>query len=139
MNQNLAVPIGAALTVAISSPATAFPFPWSRPQPVPRHQQMRTYPNGSLPRPGYNANASIGYRGNPMTRAGFNYLNSLGGGLNDQGYYRQPINSRDAFGATLSDGTWQFPMGWEDSTRQRSILLDVQGGMILRQDYQLQR
>jgi hypothetical protein len=98
--------------------------------------QQRFHPQ---PQQGYNRTNYPGWRGNPMTRSGLNYLNQLGGGIDDGGYYRNPINSREAFGVPLNDGTWEFPMEWEHQThnRTRSITLDVQNGYIRRQDYRL--
>jgi hypothetical protein len=69
----------------------------------------------------------------PIDRNGFGYINELGGGVDDSGYYARPVPTQDAFGAQLQDGTYAAPMNWGDQGTQ--VLYDVKDGQIVRQDY----
>jgi hypothetical protein len=73
----------------------------------------------------------------PINREGFGYVNRLGQGVDDQGYYRRPIPSDEAFGSRLNDGWHEAPMQWSD--QDSSVLYEVRDGNIIRQDYRLRR
>lgn len=73
----------------------------------------------------------------PITRQGFGYVNQLGGGVDENGYYRRPVPAQDAFGTPLTDGWHEAPMQWSD--QDSSVLYEVRNGNIIRQDYRLQR
>lgn len=90
-----------------------------------------------VPQPrGYNVPIQAGFHGNPLSRAGFGYIHSLGGPINSQGYFQTPVDTQQAFGARLNDGLWEFPAEWSD--QPMSILYSIQGGRIFHQDYRLQ-
>lgn len=73
------------------------------------------------------------HRLNPINQDGFVWIDSLGGGQDEWGYYRYPVRSGDAFGVILRDGWHEAQM--LGTNGNVSILYYVQGGYIIRQDY----
>lgn len=71
------------------------------------------------------------YRGG-IDREGFAYINSLGGGQDENGYYRQPVTVQQAWGSDVPDGRYGYRAQWD---QQIHILYDVRNGEIVRQDY----
>lgn len=69
---------------------------------------------------------------NPVTRQGFAWINELGGGVDENGFYRRPVRVRDAFGIELPNGWRRAPWAWD---LDNAFLFYVEGGYITRQDY----
>lgn len=69
---------------------------------------------------------------NPITRQGFAWINDLGGGVDDRGFYRRPVNVRAAFGIDLPNGWHRAPWAWDP---ENAFLFYVENGWIIRQDY----
>lgn len=70
----------------------------------------------------------------PITRDGLAWINELGGGQDYRGYYLNPVSSIEALGVQLSEGWHVAPMGFHNSGH--AIRFFVQGGLIIKQDYQ---
>lgn len=69
----------------------------------------------------------------PISREGFAWINDLGGGVDERGYYRRPVNVRQAFGIDLPNGWHKAPMAWDD--RGNALLFYVQNGWITMQEF----
>lgn len=70
----------------------------------------------------------------PINREGFYWINHLGNGVDDNGYYNRPVRSTDAFGAELPNG-WNYSrLQWDD--QGTAALYYVKDGYIIQQDYQ---
>jgi len=70
---------------------------------------------------------------NPLTRAGFAWINELGGGVDGNGVYRKPVSVQAAFGIDLPNGWHRARMAWDD--QGNTLLFFVQDGYITRQDF----
>lgn len=86
---------------------------------------------------GYTYSQFYRQRLNPISREGFFWVNHLGGGMNQHGYYRNPVSTVDAFGGTLPNGWNYAPMAWDD--QGTAALYFVQGGYIIQQDFKWNR
>lgn len=70
---------------------------------------------------------------NPITREGFHWVNYLGGGVDQGGFYLHPVRTTDAFSGELPNGWNIAPMAWD--YQGNAVLYFVQNGYITRQDY----
>lgn len=68
----------------------------------------------------------------PITRQGFAWINQLGGGVDERGFYRRPVRVTEAFGIELPNGWHRAPWAWDT---ENAFLFYVDRGYITRQDY----
>lgn len=73
-------------------------------------------------RPGRRPRELAGIPINPLSRDGLAYLNSLGGLVDEAGWYSAPFPSVTAFGVDMAPGRYQMQADWD---RELSILIDV--------------
>lgn len=131
--QLLVTSVAIATTTATATPAHADPVQWIRREVID--------PMFSIRQPQRQQSTIIRVRPQytplqPVTRQGFGYVHDLGGGVDEEGYYRRPIPSDRAFGVQLHDGVYEAPMQWEgDDPNGGRIRYEVQGGQIIRQRY----
>lgn len=69
---------------------------------------------------------------NPINRDGFGYIDQLGNSTDENGNYRQPVRTEDAFGSKLKDGVYVAPTTWDVDL---GIQYEVQDGEITNQRY----
>lgn len=69
----------------------------------------------------------------PISRQGFAWINQLGGGIDEQGFYRNPVSVRAAFNIDLPNGWHRAPMAWDD--QGNALLFYVENNYIIRQDF----
>jgi hypothetical protein len=70
---------------------------------------------------------------NPISRQGFAWINELSGGIDANGYYKNPVSVQSAFGIDLPNGWHRAPMAWDD--QGNALLFYVENGYIIRQDF----
>lgn len=70
----------------------------------------------------------------PISRQQLQWLNQLGGGQDQYGTFNNPVPANRIVPGSYPDGAYRFPMQWDE---QNSILLQIQNGNIMRQDYVL--
>lgn len=98
-------------------------------------QGIETWRRATQPAPNYDRYAAPGDAAplNPIGRNGFGYINQMGSGQDELGYYRQPVPVRSAFGTDLSTGTYEAPATWDETV---GIRYRVENGAIVQQNYQ---
>lgn len=126
--------LASGLTVFVFLPSAAHAG-WIRDGVRAFQGQMRAYRNSQQ----VHRDPSEPYgRGNRMLpaldRNGFGYINDLGGGTDENGTFRRPIPSDRAYGVQLEDGYYEAPLRFDDQGTR--ALYGVQGGQIIRQNYQ---
>lgn len=87
---------------------------------------------------GYNSDAQIKWQSDqPISREDFKKIYEVGGGVDEYGYYHQPIPTHKVFGSEADgNGTFVAPL---EGDSQTEVLLDVYQGHVIRQDFRLRQ
>lgn len=69
----------------------------------------------------------------PISRNSFGHIHQQSGGMNSDGYFRNPQSTESLWGVPLPDGPHSFPMEWEGG--ENAIQYEVHDGQVIRQTY----
>lgn len=73
-----------------------------------------------------------------ISRDGYRWLHNSSGGVDENGYYQNPMHSRDAFGSDLGTGIYRLRPEWS-SDGDHLILFETQNGVVVREDHEFRR
>ncbi len=73
-----------------------------------------------------------------ISRDGYRWLHQSSGGVDQNGYYRTPMTSQDAFGQDLGTGVFRMAPEWS-SDGDHLLLFETQNGVVIREDWEFKR